>query len=267
MNSKITGNDVTNQVDFTNTTISVKNNKIRPIDAESFKLTISFKTKTAIKSGDYFKFKGSYNTISDDLNHGNTSAPTIKDKDGNIIALGVYNPKTKEYTYTFTDFADNKKNISCNIKLSQYIDRDTVRNSSNERITYTFGDKIVSQNISVIYDSGYEEQASSNIGSAFTHYNSETKKYEQTIYINPKKKTAYNSKVLIKGYKDKLGDSSAQINRNTQIKIYKVRNGVTLNDSYYNDEANLIDVTNQLNSQNILMQLELILVIYLDILM
>lgn len=37
LNSKITGNDVTNQVDFTNTTISVKNNKIRPIDAESFK--------------------------------------------------------------------------------------------------------------------------------------------------------------------------------------------------------------------------------------
>src|SRR5699024_1375710 len=63
-------------------------------------------------------------------------------------------------------------------------------------------------------------------------------------YVNPKKKIAYNSTVYIRGYMNELGDSSAQINANTQIKIYRVKNGVTLNDSYYNDDENLIDVTN-----------------------
>src|SRR5699024_10758969 len=54
LSAKATGNNVTNQIDFTNTTMDIKNNKIRPINAESYKLITSFKTKSSVKEGDYF---------------------------------------------------------------------------------------------------------------------------------------------------------------------------------------------------------------------
>lgn len=143
LSANASGNNVTNQIDFTNTTINVKNNTVKPLNAESYNLLTSFKTNSSVKKGDYFIIKGSANTINDDLNHQNSSAPVIKDKNGNIIAIGIYDPKTREYKYTFTDFVEDKASISGSLKFSQYINRDTVRNNSNETITYTFGDNVL----------------------------------------------------------------------------------------------------------------------------
>ncbi|MCL9702097.1 hypothetical protein AXF02_09565, partial [Staphylococcus aureus] len=246
-----TENNVTSKINFSNTDIKFKDNKIRPINAESYNLNISFNVDTNMKSGDYFKFQGSQNTINDDLNHNNSYAPDIKDSNGETIANGLYNPIQKEYTYTFTDYVNNKKNITGNINLSQYIDRNMVRNDSiAEHISYTFGDKKISQKIDVIYDNSYETQDQSNIGAAFTHYNQQTKTYEQIIYVNPLNKYTKSSLVDIMGYKQNNGDSSAQVNQETQIKIYKLKDGKSLNASYFNDDEDLIDVTNNFDIYN-----------------
>ncbi|MDU9418620.1 Ig-like domain-containing protein [Staphylococcus lloydii] len=96
--------------------------KIDPNQSGHTSLSASFKVDDSIKSGDYFTFDIPKNiSIDGDIDYSNVNnqfnLPNLTNKNGDIIARGVYNTSTKQGTYTFTDFVNNKKISQENLKF------------------------------------------------------------------------------------------------------------------------------------------------------
>ncbi|MDT3789186.1 SdrD B-like domain-containing protein, partial [Staphylococcus aureus] len=90
------------------------------------------------------------------------------------------------------------------------------------------------------------------IGSAFTETVSHVGNkenpgyYKQTIYVNPSENSLTNAKLKVQAYHSSYPNNIGQINKDvTDIKIYQVPKGYTLNKGYDVNTKELTDVTNQ----------------------
>ncbi|MBR9288407.1 hypothetical protein HBQ51_02590, partial [Staphylococcus aureus] len=70
--------------------------------------------------------------------------------------------------------------------------------------------------------------------------------YKQTIYVNPSENSLTNAKLKVQAYHSSYPNNIGQINKDvTDIKIYHVPKGYTLNKGYDVNTKELTDVTNQ----------------------
>ncbi|WP_164096161.1 SdrD B-like domain-containing protein, partial [Staphylococcus aureus] len=247
VNDLITSNTTLTVVD------AVKNNKIVPAqDYLSLKSQITVDDK--VKSGDYFTIKYSdtvqvYGLNPEDIkNIGDIKDPN----NGETIATAKHDTANNLITYTFTDYVDRFNSVQMGINYSIYMDADTIPVSKNDvEFNVTIGNTTTKTTANIQYPD-YVVNEKNSIGSAFTETVSHVGNkenpgyYKQTIYVNPSENSLTNAKLKVQAYHSSYPNNIGQINKDvTDIKIYQVPKGYTLNKGYDVNTKELTDVTNQ----------------------
>ncbi|HCZ1279329.1 TPA: carboxypeptidase regulatory-like domain-containing protein, partial [Staphylococcus aureus] len=246
-----------NDLITSNTTLTVvdadKNNKIVPAqDYLSLKSQITVDDK--VKSGDYFTIKYSdtvqvYGLNPEDIKN----IGYIKDpNNGETIATAKHDTANNLITYTFTDYVDRFNSVQMGINYSIYMDADTIPVSKNDvEFNVTIGNTTTKTTANIQYPD-YVVNEKNSIGSAFTETVSHVGNkenpgyYKQTIYVNPSENSLTNAKLKVQAYHSSYPNNIGQINKDvTDIKIYQVPKGYTLNKGYDVNTKELTDVTNQ----------------------
>ncbi|PZH88727.1 hypothetical protein C7R46_14080, partial [Staphylococcus aureus] len=246
-----------NDLITSNTTLTVvdadKNNKIVPAqDYLSLKSQITVDDK--VKSGDYFTIKYSdtvqvYGLNPEDIkNIGDIKDPN----NGETIATAKHDTANNLITYTFTDYVDRFNSVQMGINYSIYMDADTIPVSKNDvEFNVTIGNTTTKTTANIQYPD-YVVNEKNSIGSAFTETVSHVGNkenpgyYKQMIYVNPSENSLTNAKLKVQAYHSSYPNNIGQINKDvTDIKIYQVPKGYTLNKGYDVNTKELTDVTNQ----------------------
>ncbi len=169
---------------------------------------------------------------------------------GEKIATAVHDINNKTVTYTFTEYVNRFNSVKMNFDYTLFFDSKNLPDSKvNVPISVTIGDKVNSINTNITYPE-YTHYDKNSLGTAFTEAISHVEDtqnpghYIQTIYVNPLNENLKN--VNLKVYVDhqKFPENIGQINADkTEIKIYQVPKGYTLNKGYYIEPSKLIDVS------------------------
>ncbi|MBD6634191.1 YSIRK-type signal peptide-containing protein, partial [Staphylococcus aureus] len=246
-----------NDLITSNTTLTVvdadKNNKIVPAQ-DYLELKSQIKVDDKVKSGDYFTIKYSdtvqvYGLNPEDIkNIGDIKDPN----NGETIATAKHDTANNLITYTFTDYVDRFNSVQMGINYSIYMDADTIPVSKNDvEFNVTIGNTTTKTTANIQYPD-YVVNEKNSIGSAFTETVSHVGNkenpgyYKQTIYINPSENSLTNAKLKVQAYHSSYPNNIGQINKEvTDIKIYQVPKGYTLNKGYDVNTKELTDVTNQ----------------------
>ncbi|HHZ6953108.1 TPA: SdrD B-like domain-containing protein, partial [Staphylococcus aureus] len=230
-----------------------KNNKIVPAQ-DYLALKSQIKVDDKVKSGDYFTIKYSdtvqvYGLNPEDIkNIGDIKDPN----NGETIATAKHYTANNLITYTFTDYVDRFNSVQMGINYSIYMDADTIPVSKNDvEFNVTIGNDTTKTTANIQYPD-YVVNEKNSIGSAFTETvsyvgNKENPGYyKQTIYVNPSENSLTNAKLKVQAYHSSYPNNIGQINKEvTDIKIYQVPKGYTLNKGYDVNTKELTDVTNQ----------------------
>ncbi|EHM86861.1 serine-aspartate repeat protein D, partial [Staphylococcus aureus subsp. aureus 21194] len=230
-----------------------KNNKIVPAQ-DYLALKSQIKVDDKVKSGDYFTIKYSdtvqvYGLNPEDIkNIGDIKDPN----NGEIIATAKHDTANNLITYTFTDYVDRFNSVQMGINYSIYMDADTIPVSKNDvEFNVTIGNDTTKTTANIQYPD-YVVNEKNSIGSAFTETVSHVGNkenpgyYKQTIYVNPSENSLTNAKLKVQAYHSSYPNNIGQINKEvTDIKIYQVPKGYTLNKGYDVNTKELTDVTNQ----------------------
>ncbi|HBC4476893.1 TPA: carboxypeptidase regulatory-like domain-containing protein, partial [Staphylococcus aureus] len=246
-----------NDLITSNTTLTVvdadKNNKIVPAQ-DYLELKSQIKVDDKVKSGDYFTIKYSdtvqvYGLNPEDIkNIGDIKDPN----NGETIATAKHDTANNLITYTFTDYVDRFNSVQMGINYSIYMDADTIPVSKNDvEFNVTIGNTTTKTTANIQYPD-YVVNEKNSIGSAFTETvshvgnNENPGYYKQTIYVNPSENSLTNAKLKVQAYHSSYPNNIGQINKEiTDIKIYQVPKGYTLNKGYDVNTKELTDVTNQ----------------------
>ncbi|HCC4634799.1 TPA: carboxypeptidase regulatory-like domain-containing protein, partial [Staphylococcus aureus] len=230
-----------------------KNNKIVPAQ-DYLALKSQIKVDDKVKSGDYFTIKYSdtvqvYGLNPEDIKN----IADIKDpNNGETIATAKHDTANNLITYTFTDYVDRFNSVQMGINYSIYMDADTIPVSKNDvEFNVTIGNDTTKTTANIQYPD-YVVNEKNSIGSAFTETVSHVGNkenpgyYKQTIYVNPSENSLTNAKLKVQAYHSSYPNNIGQINKEvTDIKIYQVPKGYTLNKGYDVNTKELTDVTNQ----------------------
>ncbi|KXJ33751.1 hydrolase, partial [Staphylococcus aureus] len=230
-----------------------KNNKIVPAQ-DYLALKSQIKVDDKVKSGDYFTIKYSdtvqvYGLNPEDIkNIGDIKDPN----NGETIATAKHDTANNLITYTFTDYVDRFNSVQMGINYSIYMDADTIPVSKNDvEFNVTIGNDTTKTTANIQYPD-YVVNEKNSIGSAFTETVSHVGNkenpgyYKQTIYVNPSENSLTNAKLKVQTYHSSYPNNIGQINKEvTDIKIYQVPKGYTLNKGYDVNTKELTDVTNQ----------------------
>ncbi|WP_283584913.1 SdrD B-like domain-containing protein, partial [Staphylococcus aureus] len=230
-----------------------KNNKIVPAQ-DYLALKSQIKVDDKVKSGDYFTIKYSdtvqvYGLNPEDIkNIGDIKDPN----NGETIATAKHDTANNLITYTFTDYVDKFNSVQMGINYSIYMDADTIPVSKNDvEFNVTIGNDTTKTTANIQYPD-YVVNEKNSIGSAFTETVSHVGNkenpgyYKQTIYVNPSENSLTNAKLKVQAYHSSYPNNIGQINKEvTDIKIYQVPKGYTLNKGYDVNTKELTDVTNQ----------------------
>ncbi|HDC8027696.1 TPA: carboxypeptidase regulatory-like domain-containing protein, partial [Staphylococcus aureus] len=230
-----------------------KNNKIVPAQ-DYLALKSQIKVDDKVKSGDYFTIKYSdtvqvYGLNPEDIkNIGDIKDPN----NGETIATAKHDIANNLITYTFTDYVDRFNSVQMGINYSIYMDADTIPVSKNDvEFNVTIGNDTTKTTANIQYPD-YVVNEKNSIGSAFTETVSHVGNkenpgyYKQTIYVNPSENSLTNAKLKVQAYHSSYPNNIGQINKEvTDIKIYQVPKGYTLNKGYDVNTKELTDVTNQ----------------------
>ncbi|HCY1040863.1 TPA: carboxypeptidase regulatory-like domain-containing protein, partial [Staphylococcus aureus] len=246
-----------NDLITSNTTLTVvdadKNNKIVPAQ-DYLELKSQIKVDDKVKSGDYFTIKYSdtvqvYGLNPEDIkNIGDIKDPN----NGETIATAKHDTANNLITYTFTDYVDRFNSVQMGINYSIYMDADTIPVSKNDvEFNVTIGNTTTKTTANIQYPD-YVVNEKNSIGSAFTETVSHVGNkenpgyYKQTIYVNPSENSLTHAKLKVQAYHSSYPNNIGQINKEvTDIKIYQVPKGYTLNKGYDVNTKELTDVTNQ----------------------
>ena len=161
---------------------------------------------------------------------------------GYVIANGVYDTNTKTLTYTFTDWVNDKENISGTFNLAQFADRKTAQKSGTYPLDYNLAGEPFSTSITYTYDNHDYGVYPSSVDTMITRVDGTEKNntFTEVIYVNPKN-VDLSAARLIMG-KD-TPNSNALIDYNTtNFHIYQVPDPSVLTDSYYFNPAGYQDL-------------------------
>ncbi|HDE0625536.1 TPA: carboxypeptidase regulatory-like domain-containing protein, partial [Staphylococcus aureus] len=250
-----------NDLIISNTTLTV-------VDADNSKTIVpaqdylSLKSQITVddkvKSGDYFTIKYSdtvqvYGLNPEDIkNIGDIKDPN----NGETIATAKHDTANNLITYTFTDYVDRFNSVKMGINYSIYMDADTIPvDKKDVPFSVTIGNQITTTTADITYPA-YKEADNNSIGSAFTETVSHVGNvedpgyYNQVVYVNPMDKDLKGAKLKVEAYHPKYPTNIGQINQNvTNIKIYRVPEGYTLNKGYDVNTNDLVDVTDEFKNK------------------
>ncbi|HDK3741545.1 TPA: carboxypeptidase regulatory-like domain-containing protein, partial [Staphylococcus aureus] len=211
-----------------------------------------------VKSGDYFTIKYSdtvqvYGLNPEDIkNIGDIKDPN----NGETIATAKHDTANNLITYTFTDYVDRFNSVQMGINYSIYMDADTIPvDKKDVPFSVTIGNQTTTTTTDITYPA-YKEADNNSIGSAFTETVSHAGNaedpgyYNQVVYVNPMDKDLKGANLKVEAYHPKYPANIGQINQNvTNIKIYRVPEGYTLNKGYDVNANDLVDVTDEFKNK------------------
>ncbi|WP_245202872.1 fibrinogen-binding adhesin SdrG C-terminal domain-containing protein, partial [Staphylococcus agnetis] len=238
------GANVNQLVTVTNPKIS--KTTIDPNQSGNFRLTADYVVNGKVNGGDYFTIQmPTYANLNGELDFSasNNQFPIdLYSPAGYVIANGVYDTNTKTLTYTFTDWVNDKENISGTFNLAQFADRKTAQKSGTYPLDYNLAGEPFSTSITYTYDNHDYGVYPSSVDTMITRVDGTEKNntFTEVIYVNPKN-VDLSAARLIMG-KD-TPNSNALIDYNTtNFHIYQVPDPSVLTDSYYFNPAGYQDL-------------------------
>ncbi|WP_250313455.1 Ig-like domain-containing protein, partial [Staphylococcus argenteus] len=154
---------------------------VYPHQAGYVKLNYGFSVPNSAVKGDTFKI-----TVPKELNlNGVTSTakvPPIMAGD-QVLANGVID-SDGNVIYTFTDYVDNKENVTASINMPAYIDPENVTHTGNVTLTTGIGSNTASKTVLVDYEK-YGKFYNLSIKGTIDQIDKTNNTYRQTIYVNP----------------------------------------------------------------------------------
>ncbi|WP_245169315.1 SdrD B-like domain-containing protein, partial [Staphylococcus hyicus] len=238
------GANVNQLVTVTNPKIS--KTTIDPNQSGNFRLTADYVVNGKVNGGDYFTIQmPTYANLNGELDFSasNNQFPIdLYSPAGYVIANGVYDTNTKTLTYTFTDWVNDKENISGTFNLAQFADRKTAQKSGTYPLNYNLAGEPFSTSITYTYDKHDYGVYPSSVDTMITRVDGTEKNntFTEVIYVNPKN-VDLSAARLIMG-KD-TPKSNALIDYNTtNFHIYQVPDPSVLTDSYYFNPAGYQDL-------------------------
>ncbi|HDH4187249.1 TPA: fibronectin-binding protein FnbB [Staphylococcus aureus] len=244
---KATGTDVTGKVEVTESSLEGHNkdsNIVNPHNAERVTLKYKWKFGEGIKKGDYFDFTLSNNVET----HGISTlrkVPEIKSStEDKVMANGqVIDERT--IRYTFTDYINEKQNLTAELSLNLFIDPTTVTKQGSQKVEVTLGQNKVSKEFDIKYLDGVKDRMGVTVNGRIDTLNKEEGKFSHFAYVKPNNQSLTSVTVtgqVTSGYKQNAN--------NPTVKVYKHIGSDKLAESVYAklDDANKFeDVTNKVN--------------------
>ncbi|HHW5045094.1 TPA: fibronectin-binding protein FnbB [Staphylococcus aureus] len=242
-----TGTDVTSKVTVENGSKIVGHkqdtNVVNPHNAERVTLKYKWKFGEDIKPGDYFDFTLSNNVET----HGISTlrkVPEIKSTDGQVMANGqVINERT--IRYTFTDYINEKQNLTAELSLNLFIDPTTVTKKGKQKVEVSLGQNKISQEFDIQYLDGVKNPMGVTVNGRIHTLNKEEGKFSHFAYVKPNNQSLSSVTVtgqVTSGYKQDGG--------NPTVKVYKYTGEEGLAESVFADLSKndqYEDITSQLS--------------------
>ncbi|HDF7205719.1 TPA: fibronectin-binding protein FnbB [Staphylococcus aureus] len=247
--AKSTGTDVTNKVEVTESSLEGHNkdsNIVNPHNAQRVTLKYKWKFGEGIKAGDYFDF-----TLSDNVEtHGISTlrkVPEIKSStEDKVMANGqVINERT--IRYTFTDYINNKKDLTAELNLNLFIDPTTVTKQGSQKVEVKLGRNTVSKTFNIQYLDGVKDRMGVTVNGRIDTLNKADGKFSHFAYVKPNNQSLTSVTVtgqVTSGYKQNV--------KNPTVKVYKHIGSDELAESIYaklDDVSKFEDVTGELTLQ------------------
>ncbi|MBE2142703.1 fibrinogen-binding adhesin SdrG C-terminal domain-containing protein, partial [Staphylococcus argenteus] len=244
-----TGSDVTNKVEVTESSLEGHKqgtNVVNPHNAERVTLKYKWKFGEGIKAGDYFDFTLSNNVET----HGISplrKVPEIKSStEDKVMANGqVINERT--IRYTFTDYINNKKDLTAELNLNLFIDPTTVTKQGKQKVKVTLGNKEVEKEFDIKYLDGVKDRMGVTVNGRIDILNKEEGKFSHFAYVKPNNQSLTSVTVtgqVTSGYKQNAN--------NPTVKVYKHIGSDALAESVYaklDDTNKFEDVTGEVTLQ------------------
>ena len=199
-----------------------------------------------VQGGDYFTVQmPTYANMDGELDYTNTNnqfTTELLSPSGYVVANGVYDTTTKTLTYTFTDWVNDKEDVSGSFSLAQFADRNTAKDYGTYPLTYNLAGETFNTQITYAYDSHEHGVYPAYVDSMITNVDATntTNDFTEVVYVNP---TDLNlsSAALVMAPKD--GNSNALIGFDyTTFHIYEVPDPSQLPDSYDFEAAGYQDL-------------------------
>ncbi|MFS6669590.1 fibrinogen-binding adhesin SdrG C-terminal domain-containing protein, partial [Staphylococcus aureus] len=245
--AKATGTDVTSKVKVTESSLEGHNkdsNIVNPHNAQRVTLKYKWKFGEGIKAGDYFDF-----TLSDNVEtHGISTlrkVPEIKNStEDKVMAIGEVIAERK-IRYTFTDYIDNKKDLTAELSLNLFIDPTTVTKQGKQKVEVTLGDKTIEKEFDIKYLDGVKDRMGVTVNGRIDTLNKADGKFSHFAYVKPNNQSLSSVTVtgqVTSGYKQNANKPT--------VKVYKHIGSDELAESVYaklDDVNKFEDVTEKVN--------------------
>ncbi|HCY7264760.1 TPA: fibronectin-binding protein FnbB [Staphylococcus aureus] len=245
--AKATGTDVTSKVKVTESSLEGHNkdsNIVNPHNAQRVTLKYKWKFGEGIKAGDYFDF-----TLSDNVEtHGISTlrkVPEIKNStEDKVMAIGEVIAERK-IRYTFTDYIDNKKDLTAELSLNLFIDPTTVTKQGKQKVEVTLGDKTIEKEFDIKYLDGVKDRMGVTVNGRIDTLNKADGKFSHFAYVKPNNQSLSSVTVtgqVTSGYKQNANKPT--------VKVYKHIGSDELTESVYaklDDVNKFEDVTEKVN--------------------
>ncbi|HGO1809566.1 TPA: fibronectin-binding protein FnbA [Staphylococcus aureus] len=182
--TEVKGTDVTSKVTVESGSIEGHNNtnKVEPHAGQRAVLKYKLIFENGLHQGDYFDF-----TLSNNVNtHGVSTVRKVPDiLNGSLVmATGKVLGEGK-IRYTFTDYINNKVNVTANLEINLFIDPKTVQDNGNQKITSMINDHETEKTIPISYNPGVSNTYA-NINGSIETFNKADNKFTHVAYIIPK---------------------------------------------------------------------------------
>ncbi|HEB2304733.1 TPA: fibronectin-binding protein FnbB [Staphylococcus aureus] len=247
--AKVTGTDVTNKVKVTESSLEGHKqgtNVVNPHNAERVTLKYKWSFEEGIKAGDYFDFTLSNNVET----HGISTlrkVPEIKSSADNQVMANGQVINERKIRYTFTDYINNKKDLTAELNLNLFIDPTTVTKKGKQKVEVSLGQNKISQEFDIQYLDGVKDRMGVTVNGRIDTLNKAEGKFSHFAYVKPNNQSL--SSVTVTG---QVTSGYKQNAKNPTVKVYKHIGSDELAESVYGDLENTMkfqDVTGEVTLQ------------------
>lgn len=215
---------------------------------EPLVVTVSGEISPTAKAGDTFSVNFSDNIRRSDTdeasaNNGKQSANPIKDSNGNQIAYGYVDANEDKITYVLLPIVENESNIKFSISNYFYPQIMKIPNSGMVDAVITVGDQTKHFTLNIQYDNLQQNDAQYGFSARIYDIDFSNGKYKVNTYFNAQNKPLDNQRIEIWA----RGDNNTDLNpQNSTFRVYRFKDGKTLNASLIPNYSEYDDITNQL---------------------
>lgn len=178
----------------------------------------------------------------------------IYDNENSPLAIGKYDAKTHQLTYTFTNYIAGLDKVQLSAELSLFLEnKEVLENTNISDFKSTIGGQEITYKgtVNVLYgnestkESNYITNGLSNVGGSIESYNTETGEFVWYVYVNPNRTNIPYATMNLWGFGRARNTSDLEKDANTssaelgEIQVYEVPEGEKLPSSYGVDVTKL----------------------------